>query len=319
MHAPDPTTPPLGSRPARTARRLLVAVLGALLAVALAAGAGAARDASPPRIVAATMLDRDVDGRADAVRLTFSERVRHAADRDGRYPISVAGYRVASVGAARAATIVVSLVEHDPGDADARPAVGYRPTRRGRVLDRAGNQAAAQTFRRTAPHGVRPGSAPSPTPAPAPSPASPPPVPTAADRDGDGALDGDDCGPDDPTVRPGVPDLPDLDFVDANCDGIDGDAAAAIYVSPRGKDAQPGTREAPKREISSAIAAAAPGQPVLVAAGTYGEVDLKTGVSVYGGYDPVTWRRGAGTTLAQSVNQAVWAEERRTSRSSCSR
>ena len=37
--------------------------------------------------------------------LTYSERVRHAADRDGKYPFAVAGYRIRAVGAARGKTI----------------------------------------------------------------------------------------------------------------------------------------------------------------------------------------------------------------------
>jgi hypothetical protein len=83
------------------ARRLVNIVLAALAAVSVVTTSSAAADARPPRIVAAVMQDRDGDGRADAVRLTYSERVRRARDRDGRYPFRVAGYRVRSVGAAK--------------------------------------------------------------------------------------------------------------------------------------------------------------------------------------------------------------------------
>ena len=47
------------------------------------------------------MQDADGDARADRLRLRFSERVRHAADRDGRYPLRVAGYRIRAIGAAK--------------------------------------------------------------------------------------------------------------------------------------------------------------------------------------------------------------------------
>ncbi len=54
-------------------------------------------------------------------------------------------------------------------------------------------------------------------------------------------------------------DAPDLMFRDTNCDGIDGDAPSAVFVSPRGNDANPGTREMPKRTIAGAITAARTG------------------------------------------------------------
>ena len=106
------------------------------------------------------MQDRDGDGRADRLRLRYSKRVRHAADRDGRYPFRVAGYRVRSVAKALGRRIVLRLAEKAIADPDARPHVRYRRTRTGRVVDRARRQAVRQTFRRTRAHGNRAGTGP---------------------------------------------------------------------------------------------------------------------------------------------------------------
>ena len=72
----------------------------------------------PPRIVAAAMQDADRDFRADSVRLTYSQPIRHARDRDRVYPFAVSGYVVRSVGAASGRALVVTLVEK--GSADPR-------------------------------------------------------------------------------------------------------------------------------------------------------------------------------------------------------
>ncbi|MDP3218548.1 MAG: DUF1565 domain-containing protein, partial [Deltaproteobacteria bacterium] len=90
-------------------------------------------------------------------------------------------------------------------------------------------------------------------------------------------------------------DVPDDGFADTNCDGIDGNAARAVFVSTRGNDAAPGTREAPKRTIGAAIAAATPTRfAVYIAGGTYSEsITLASGVSLYGGYNDSGWTRAA--------------------------
>jgi hypothetical protein len=77
------------------------------------------------------------------------------------------------------------------------------------------------------------------------------------DVDGDGSPNTEDCAPTDPGVHPGAADEPDLGFVDANCDGIDGDAAGAVFVAPSGSDANPGTQAAPVQTIGAAVALAA--------------------------------------------------------------
>lgn len=47
----------------------------------------------------------------------------------------------------------------------------------------------------------------------------------SVDADHDGFQASVDCNDRDPSIHPGARDLPDLSFVDSNCDGIDGDAA----------------------------------------------------------------------------------------------
>src|SRR5216117_3863304 len=75
-------------------------------------------------------------------------------------------------------------------------------------------------------------------------------------------------------------------------------ALDAIYVSPAGDDAANGTRAAPLKTIGAALALAASSgkNRVNVAEGTYPEnVQLRAGVSLYGGYDAATWTRAPAT------------------------
>ncbi len=164
-------------------RRLLASLTAVVAAGSAVAALPAASDTKPPRIVAAAMQDTDRDGRADRLRLSYSERVRHPRDRDGRYPFRVAGYAIQSVGAASGKTVVLALAEKATIDAAARPAIRYRRTRATPVVDPTRNQAVAQVFGATRAHGNRP------------APPPPPPPPGPLDRDGDGALDAVDCGP----------------------------------------------------------------------------------------------------------------------------
>lgn len=109
----------------------------------------------------------------------------------------------------------------------------------------------------------------------------------APDYDGDGST-ADDCRPLDAAVHPGAADPPDTTFEDTDCDGVDGSAAQAFWVSTTGNDAGPGTLQAPFRTVGHAIlaaAAAAPKKAVYLEVGTYSEhLALVSGVSVYGGY-----------------------------------
>ena len=258
---------------------LAVTALLAVLASYAAASVAAPRDRKAPRMVAATMVDGDGDHRADRVRLAYSERVRHARDADGTYPLRVTGYRVKAVGASSGKVVVVLLEEKGVADADAKPAVGYRRTSSKPVRDAAGNQAAAQVFRGTGAHGnVEP----------------PPPPPPDKDPDRDGYATPADCAPNDAAVHPGAADKPDVSFADTNCDGIDGNELMSIFASPAGNDSNPGTKERPKREIQAAVQAAGTGRDVLVAAGSYGPVRLDVAsadVGIYGSYEATSWAR----------------------------
>jgi hypothetical protein len=256
--------------------RLFPIALAVLLAAVVVVAPAAAPDRKPPRIVAATMLDADGNSRADRVRLTYSERVRHPADADGRYPLAVSGYRIRSVGKAAGKTLAILLVEQAQPDPEAAPTIRYRRTKAQPVKDRAGNQALAQLFAGTKPHGKAP---------------TPPPGP--ADTDRDGTVDADDCAPRDASIHPGAPDVPDLDFVDSNCDRIDGTEKDAVFASPNGDDQNPGTKERPKRQIETALLTAVKGgkRYVLVAFGSYDQIGLVSGKSIFGGYDPTSWAR----------------------------
>ncbi len=112
----------------------------------------------------------------------------------------------------------------------------------------------------------------------------------------DAATDiGTDSGP--TCIPTGTLDDPDANGDDTNCDGIDGDASAAIFVSSTGLDSSTptsGTRPQPVRTISHALSlAASRGKTaVLVAAGSYVDhVDVASGIGVHGGYDGTTWQR----------------------------
>jgi hypothetical protein len=76
--------------------------------------------------------------------------------------------------------------------------------------------------------------------------------------------------------------------VDSNCDGIDGDKAAALFVAPGGNDRNNGSYGSPKASVSAAVTAGlAAGEDVYVAAGTYNEKVAFLGgtgnIGVYGG------------------------------------
>lgn len=93
-------------------------------------------------------------------------------------------------------------------------------------------------------------------------------------------------------------DPPDDSFIDANCDGVDGNASDGIFVSPAGNDGAAGTRAAPKATPNAAISAAFSSgkSSVFLDEGIYfGQVNLTSGISLYGGY-----RRTAGWSRSAS-------------------
>ncbi len=63
--------------------RLCTSPFAVLAAAAIVLVPTAAPDRKPPRIVAAAMVDLNGNARADRVRLTYSERIRHVRDHDG--------------------------------------------------------------------------------------------------------------------------------------------------------------------------------------------------------------------------------------------
>jgi len=109
----------------------------------------------------------------------------------------------------------------------------------------------------------------------------------AADYDHDGYASPADCDDYDAYVHPGQADKPDVNFQDTNCDGIDGDAAKAIFVDPViGLDSSSGARDFPVKTIAKAITLAkAQGKDVYLRAAAYPETaNLQSGVGLYGGY-----------------------------------
>jgi hypothetical protein len=93
-------------------------------------------------------------------------------------------------------------------------------------------------------------------------------------------------------VHPGAPDLPDLSFLDSDCDGIDGSVDDAIFVSGSGDDANPGTPEKPKGTLQAGVLAAAlAGKDVYLGGGDYSRVETVSGADIYGGYISGTWKR----------------------------
>lgn len=92
-------------------------------------------------------------------------------------------------------------------------------------------------------------------------------------------------------------DLPDDAFVDANCDGIDGDVASAVFVATNGNDSNPGTKQQPMQTVPAGIGRASiTGKTqVYISNGTYiGRVNLVNAISLYGGYSAANnWARSA--------------------------
>lgn len=132
----------------------------------------------------------------------------------------------------------------------------------------------------------------------------------AVDAPSHDASPADGCVP-----KPGA-DEPDDDFIDSNCDGIDGDATHAIFVAPTGADGAPGTMDAPLKSIGEAVTKAAKDKKeVYVCNATYAEALRLDGVavSVFGGYDCKDgWRRIAdravlapGSGVALSIQHVI--------------
>jgi len=100
-----------------------------------------------------------------------------------------------------------------------------------------------------------------------------------------------DCNDKQAAVHPGADDEPDASALDANCDGIDGDAASCVFVdASSGNDYWDGTPKQPKATIGSALAEAVskPWRNCILlskAPVTVNGFVLPAGISLWGGYD----------------------------------
>ncbi len=121
-----------------------------------------------------------------------------------------------------------------------------------------------------------------------------------------------DCNDGDGGIHPGAEDIPDLAYIDQDCDGIDGTITKGFFVSLSGSDGYPGTKTLPLRTITQAVRYALNSttkKHVFVAgyvdpANYYDEtVGLSPDVSIFGGYDPVTWQRSS------SLVSRIWPED----------
>jgi len=85
-------------------------------------------------------------------------------------------------------------------------------------------------------------------------------------------------------------DIPDDNFEDQNCDGIDGTVVDGIFVAEDGSNANPGTRDFPVRSINTGLTKAlAAGKHFLyISAGDYNETvtinATNQGIGLHGGY-----------------------------------
>lgn len=97
-----------------------------------------------------------------------------------------------------------------------------------------------------------------------------------------------------------IEDVPDDFGTDTNCDGISGDISRAVFVSSKGNDDNPGTKDAPVRTLhrGQEIAVDEGKTQILVSSGNFelqksgeGAFEMIDGISIYGGYNPDTWAR----------------------------
>ena len=124
-------------------------------------------------------------------------------------------------------------------------------------------------------------------------------------------LQGGDCDDGSPDVHPNAADLPGGDFTDDNCDGLDGDRLAMVFLDPTSGDDGLGgleTTDAVQSWSAAAAAAASSGRSWVAVA--QGEVDLRAhafveGLNVAGGYDAASaWSRGDGARPSFAVSHS---------------
>lgn len=117
--------------PRRTLWSLLV--LAVVIGSLPVSSALAARNRAP-RIMRAVMVDKDGNGLADRVVLTYSEKIKHKLD-TSRFPFVVQGYRIKKINAARG-SLRLTIMLHENANAPKKPtSIKYTRTRRQPVVD----------------------------------------------------------------------------------------------------------------------------------------------------------------------------------------
>jgi hypothetical protein len=117
----------------------------------------AAKAKGKPKIKKAEMMDRDGNNIADSVFLTYTKKVTHAKDADGKYPFTVEGYEIVDVGKAQGRLLIINVVEDIA--APTAPSVSYKPTKKDPVKAASGKkkkQAKKQTFQNVTPYSPLP-------------------------------------------------------------------------------------------------------------------------------------------------------------------
>lgn len=117
-----------------------------------------------------------------------------------------------------------------------------------------------------------------------------------------------DAPPDAGCVPSAEPDVPDEDFLDSDCDGVDGNADSSVFVSATGRADGAGTRTDPVATITQGISLAASTSRthVLVANGDYSDaVVLEEGVAIVGGYDATTWQRSDSRARVRAASPVL--------------
>lgn len=116
-------------------RRTLWSLLALSVLVSLfpASGALAARNKAP-RIMKAVMVDKDGNGLADRVVLTYNEKIKHKLD-TSKFPFVVQGYKIKKINAARR-SLRLTIMLRENANAPKKPAsIKYSRTRKQPVLD----------------------------------------------------------------------------------------------------------------------------------------------------------------------------------------
>ncbi|MCA9538335.1 MAG: hypothetical protein KC620_05575, partial [Myxococcales bacterium] len=122
-----------------------------------------------------------------------------------------------------------------------------------------------------------------------------------------------DMAPPECTITSPIDD-PDPEGIDQNCDGIDGDLALAVFVSPNGDDRGLGEIDAPVATLARAleVAEVKRATQILLAAGAYNfdeTVHLVDGIGLYGGYEPLTgWNRADSPSVLLGPPLAMVAQ-----------